>query len=174
MVNPARSIDIATHAFNCALDEARLLSTPEEELALAMEPPPSPIRWLNPELTAIYVLANGANGLLKIGMAENLKNRIVGLDCGSPVPLYLRHFIFFVGRTVTKYVEGEVHRTLAESRVKGEWFDVSLETAAQTIAETARRRKLMWWTERERRELGTKASKEHIIRLKLAGTASGY
>jgi hypothetical protein len=137
------------------MDSTRLLATPVVEISLALGSAPRAQTWIDPQLSAVYIIGNDANDLLKIGYADNLKHRFSGMDCGSPVALRLLHFIYFVGRLVSKSVEGQVHDLLSDHRRKGEWFEVTLSEAAAAIAAVANERHLAWWTEGERRRLGT-------------------
>lgn len=139
----------------------RLISTPKEELELLNTATPSRAGWIDPQMGAVYVIGNAANSLLKIGHADNLKHRFSGLSVGSPVDLELHHFVYFVGSIVAKSVEQQVHKALADYRRRGEWFDVDLATVGQAIAEIALERKLKWWTEEQRRRIGTTALKNH-------------
>lgn len=139
------------------MDRARLLRTPPSEINEVFSPAPPVRMWIDPQLSAVYVVSNAANDWVKIGFADNLKHRFAGLDCGSPVDLRLRHFVFFAGKLVAKSVEKQVHAILDGKRRKGEWFDVTVNEAAQAIAEVTTRRRLSWWTEVERRALGSAA-----------------
>lgn len=165
-----RSLDMAAARFAPAMSKGRLAGTSEEELRLALSSSPtSRERWINPQLGAVYVISNAANSLLKIGHADNLKNRFSGIDCCCPVALKLEHFVYFVGRLVANSVEQQTHAVLKEYRRKGEWFDVPLAIATEAIASVVSSRKLTWWTEYERRELGSKASRVHINRMRQRG-----
>ena len=155
--NESRSADIVLLRNKGAMASVRLLATPQEEILQTLGSAPFARTWIDPQLSAVYVIGNDANDLLKIGYADNLKHRFSGMDCGSPVPIRLLHFIYFVGRLVSKSVESQVHDILSDKRRKGEWFDVTLPEAAAAIAAVALERKLSWWTEDERRRLGTVA-----------------
>lgn len=139
--------DRAIVNFKCALSQERLRHTPEEELALAKTKLP---RNSTVYLSAVYVIGNSANNLLKIGYADHLKTRICGLNTGSPVDLQLLHFLYFVDGGLSKNIEGDAHKALAEFRRRGEWFEVPLEVAADAIATAVMQRKYRWWTEEER------------------------
>lgn len=153
--------DIATHSLGIRMDQARLLATSKDEcvLALSKNPDHRAGRFIDPKLSAVYVISNEANSLLKIGYADNLRHRYAGLNVGSPVGLELEHFVYFVGGLIAKAVEGRTHQKLAEHRRRGEWFDVTVETAAKAIADAAGEMNLKWWNEMERRDIGLKAWK---------------
>lgn len=144
-----------------AMDRTRLLSTSKDEMGIVFSALPSSRMWIDPQLAAVYVVGNSANPLLKIGHADNLKHRFAGLNVGSPVDLQLLHFVFFVGRLVAKSVERQVHDALAAHRSRGEWFNVDLATASSAIAKVTTDRRLAWWTEAERRSLGTAAIRKY-------------
>ena len=140
--------EFALAHYPCAMDEARLLATPSDEIGLATNGD----RGIAC-LSSVYVMANAANGLLKIGYADHLARRLSGLNCGSPVPVQLRHFLYFVDLNVAKRVEREAHVSLAAHRKRGEWFDVTYEQATGSIAQSVKCGHIKWWTEYERRDL---------------------
>lgn len=160
--------DRAIANFKCELSHQRLLSTPDEELALALGKLPRGIA----NLSAVYVVGNDANSLLKIGYADNLRSRLSGLRCNSPVETKLLHFLYFVDGMVAKHVESAAHKTLAARRRHGEWFEASLEEVAWAIASVVSTNKLRWWTEEERHRLGRfieQAYARHEERARLFG-----
>lgn len=161
------SADIATHSFSTRMCSIRLLATPADELLLALSKNPDARadRFVDPKLSAVYVVGNAVNSLVKIGYADNLRHRFAGLNVGSPVDLDLRHFVYFIGSLVAKNVEGRVHQRLAEHRRRGEWFDVECATAAAAIAGVAQDMRLKWWTEAERRDIGCRAWNVHLSRV---------
>lgn len=70
-----------------------------------------------------YVYLIGAeNGLVKIGVAVNVADRLRFLDTASPVGL---HSIFYFRDDDAKKTEGVLHRQFSAKRVKGEWFELS-------------------------------------------------
>lgn len=142
--------DKALADFKCEMSQARLRITPPEEIALALGRDP---RGTLQTMSAVYLIANDANDLVKIGYADNLKSRMSGLGCGSPVELRLIHFIYLVDGFIAKSIEGDTHKILAAQRRKGEWFDVSPEEAGEAIAQAVNSKRVKWWTELERRKL---------------------
>lgn len=141
--------DIAAAHFQCELSLDRLRMTPDHEIELAKTKDP---RHHASCLSAVYVVGNAANTLHKIGYADNLKIRFNGLNTGSPVELYLRHFVYFVDFSIAKQVESGAHKRLSEYRRRGEWFEVTKEQAGEAIAAVALERKFRWWTAAERLE----------------------
>lgn len=136
--------------FPCELSQDRLRRTPPEDIRLALSRAP---RGTLRVLSAVYVISNDANELVKIGYADNLQQRMSGLNCGSPVDLRLAHFVYFVDGGIAKAVEGATHRILAEHRRKGEWFSVTLEQAGEAIAQAVNSKRFRWFSEAERRKL---------------------
>lgn len=146
-VGSVTPFDRAVANFKCDLSKERLLRTPEEDLQLVKA---KTSRNSSVYLSAVYVVGNTANSLLKIGYADHLKTRISGMNTGSPVELRLLHFVYFVDGILAKNIEGDTHRKLSAYRRRGEWFEVTLEQAAQGIAESVAARGYRWWSEAER------------------------
>lgn len=145
-----KPVEWAIAHYRCELSQERLRSTPAKDVELALSRDP---RGSVQMMSAVYVIGNAANNLMKIGYADNLKSRISGLSCGSPVELRLAHFVYFVDGFVCKTVETEAHKLLADRRRKGEWFEVTAEEAGEAIASSANARKFRWFSEEERRHL---------------------
>jgi hypothetical protein len=152
--------DSALVSFECEMSPKRLRKASDEDLELAVGKAP---RGTIQTLSAVYVVSNAANSLLKIGYADNLKQRISGMRTGSPVELKLQHFIYFVDCMIAGMVEKDAHDELAEYRRRGEWFEITIEQAGEAIAKSVTSRRLKWWTEAERRDLG-KHMAEHYAR----------
>jgi hypothetical protein len=162
--------DRAIVTFKSAQNVQRLRFTPADDLSLAQG---RSQRGGIQTLSSVYVVSNAANPLLKIGYADNLKSRISGLQCGSPVELSLVHFVYFVDGMIAKQIEGDVHKILAEWRRKGEWFDVTAEQAGDAIAKAATAKRVLWFSEDERLKLGQFARltiEEQYKRDRLFGT----
>lgn len=68
--------------------------------------------------TFVYFVQQGDGGPVKIGVAKDPRNRLADLQVGSPYPLRL----LCVFRTIVAY-ESELHRTLRDYRLSGEWFE---------------------------------------------------
>lgn len=151
-----RPYEWALANFRCSNCPDRLRQTSKGEIDLALSRVP---RGTIQALSSVYVIGNEANGLHKIGYADNLGNRLSGLSVGSPVPLFLRHFLYFVDFLVAQRVEKEAHRILAEYRRRGEWFDVTAAQAGEAIAQAVTAQRIKWWSEPERRELSAFVAK---------------
>lgn len=147
-------------------DDARGAFTPPAELELALQLDPRRSRgrlneWINPKLAAVYVISTEGSDLCKIGYAQDVRKRMMGLQGSCPVPVKLRHFIYVVGPLVAKRVEGEVHDCLTKERKHGEWFDITTEYAAAMIFAVIKERGFIWWSEYGRRKLGFDAARIH-------------
>ena len=66
----------------------------------------------------IYFIQSGHDGPIKIGKAVNPHSRIKELQTGSAEKL-----ILLATLDVEDEAEGELHKALDGSRVRGEWFD---------------------------------------------------
>lgn len=146
-------------------DEERALFTPADELELALQLDPQrgrrKVEWINPKLAGVYVITGETSNLCKIGYAQDVRKRMLGIQGSCPVPIYLRHFVYVVGPLVAKRVEAEVHHVLANERRHGEWFDISPAHAAAMIYAVIKERGFIWWDERGRRKLGYDAARTH-------------
>ena len=150
--------DSALMSFECAMCPERLKRATPEDIELAIGRAP---RGMIQTLSAVYVVSNAANSLLKIGYADNLKQRISGIRTGSPVEIKLEHFVYFVDCTIAGMVEKDAHTELAEYRRRGEWFEVTTDQAGEAIAKSATSRRLKWWTEAERRQLTSHMAEQY-------------
>lgn len=86
---------------------------------------------------SIYVIKSAA-GPVKIGISVNVKLRFRALQNQSSVLLSLP-FIAKCSSIYAETVEATVHQILQSYRWNGEWFDVSVEKAIDTIKEAAER-----------------------------------
>jgi T5orf172 domain len=84
----------------------------------------------------IYII-RGDHGLIKIGVSTNPSARLAQLRTASAVHLE----IAYVGalRCNGYAVEGEAHRTLADYRQNGEWFNCPVDMAVAAIGAAAYR-----------------------------------
>ncbi|WP_395138279.1 GIY-YIG nuclease family protein [Armatimonas sp.] len=69
-------------------------------------------------------LVQADNGLVKIGRTRNIKNRLSELRVGSPCELEL---LVMVKALDCVLLEQRLHRRFAKTRVRGEWFRLSME-----------------------------------------------
>jgi DNA-binding transcriptional ArsR family regulator len=84
--------------------------------------------------TFIYVIS-APDGARKIGVAKHPDKRLRGLQTGHPGRLTLSSTVQ-VGAREAYPVETETHRFLASHAKQGEWFDVALEIAQETIEQS--------------------------------------
>lgn len=79
---------------------------------------------------SVYVIGPDVKGPVKIGIANNPKYRLAKLQTGFPENLYLYWSSVYDN---AKAMEASVHNALNAQRLNGEWFDISLEKAIETI-----------------------------------------
>lgn len=72
----------------------------------------------------VYVLQEGDDGATKIGIARNAFWRRRDLQSGNPRPLTLRA-VYESDREHARRIEAAVLSELSDSRISGEWLDVS-------------------------------------------------
>lgn len=159
-----RAADKATVNSKGCQNEQRGLATPAEEVELALQINPrtnSQLRWIDPQLAAVYVIRGEGSDLCKIGYASKLRTRLLSIQSHSAMPVYLDHFVYVVGPLVAKRVEKTVHGLLDDYRNHGEWFAVPTGCAAAAIYETILKYRFVWWDERGRRDLGFEAARVH-------------
>jgi excisionase family DNA binding protein len=85
-----------------------------------------PIRTtgLTGNLGFVYIL-KADNGLCKIGMCINLKQRLKQIDAAVPSILEL---FGFIETLESRNLEAKIHRRYSSKRVKGEWFNLEDES----------------------------------------------
>lgn len=77
--------------------------------------------------TSIYIIGP-KDGPFKIGYAADPKARLSNLQVGQAVDLIL-HYHEETESEIAKVIEKIIHRTIGHKRIRGEWFNVSLEEA---------------------------------------------
>lgn len=160
----SRSADRAIMRSTGCRDASRLTATPSEEIEIVLGNRPrrwSADGWIDPKLSAIYVIAANALGLVKVGHTRDIRTRLTILNAESPVALELAHFVYVAGPPLSKIVEAEAHAGLADHRVRGEWFSVSAEAAGQAIGAALAARGFKFWSELDRQRIGFDAAKIH-------------
>jgi hypothetical protein len=88
-------------------------------------------------LSHVYVL-EGAAGICKIGIAEDVASRINALQTGHPEKLTL-HLALPMYWEFVRPVERECHKILRGDRRSGEWFTISPHIAVETVKSVAAR-----------------------------------
>lgn len=78
----------------------------------------------------VYAIAQANTGLVKVGVSRDPLRRLSGIRTSSPHELRLEHAVEVDDAYA---VERVAHSMLAEWRVAGEWFNVSIEQARAAI-----------------------------------------
>lgn len=77
----------------------------------------------------VYIICNGPNdghsGPVKIGMADNPRTRLSGLQSGNPNKLVIWRTYPTPHRDIARALERGFHSVMKKKRVSGEWFDVT-------------------------------------------------
>lgn len=107
---------------NASLSDARLIAVRLAQ-EFALEDPNAQLqeairRERMSDKRPIYLVRNPATGLLKIGVATDIKARIMDLETGAGVRLQLIATIKSGG--VRR--ERQIHKELKDLRIRGEWF----------------------------------------------------
>lgn len=80
----------------------------------------------------IYAIGWDEGGPIKIGKAKTMRARLDILQTGCPYQLRILHHSRLY-QTGAVYIERKIHSMLADSKMCGEWFNVSLEEAIDAI-----------------------------------------
>jgi hypothetical protein len=80
----------------------------------------------------LYVIAATAAGPVKLGLSMNPEKRVRQLQTGSALPLSIFHTEEVEDGRV-KIAERALHQLLGHKRMKGEWFDMSVEQAVAEV-----------------------------------------
>lgn len=101
-------------------------------------------RW---PLTAVYLVGSRKAGAVKVGVADNVSDRVATLQTGSPVKIEIFGAIYTLRDHAFK-IERAVHDKLREFgfHLSGEWFDADPEDAYKLIAKMADTLELAWIT----------------------------
>ncbi|MGW7617379.1 GIY-YIG nuclease family protein [Streptomyces antimycoticus] len=84
--------------------------------------------------TVLYVVGQPGTSMVKIGITKNLRNRLKGLQTGSPVPLAVLWW-----HPGSLDLEEAVHREFDDCRASGEWFDFGVEEPEILVEGAVRR-----------------------------------
>jgi len=82
-------------------------------------------------LTSIYVIGP-AEGPYKIGYSGNPSHRLSTLQVGTTDFLHL-HYREETETSKAKVIEKLIHRQLGHKRIRGEWFNVTLDEAISEV-----------------------------------------
>lgn len=91
--------------------------------------------------TAVYIIGWADGSPLKIGLAQNVKKRLAGIQTGCPYKLKVIGVRWFKNRADAKLAEALLHAELQDHRLEGEWFAVSIDQAKAAAIESLGERK---------------------------------
>lgn len=97
------------------------------------------------ESNHVYVISGGE--FFKIGIARNVKSRLEGLQVGCPLLLKVELSLKTWAYPQAAKLEKEAHYHFSTSRIRGEWFDISILPQAIEFISTHR---LAKWGEFQR------------------------
>ncbi len=80
----------------------------------------------------IYLIG-GDESAIKIGYAANVKKRLASLQTGSPHELIVLWEFTGLTEAEARKIERAAHKALADKRLKGEWFDATLDEAIEAV-----------------------------------------
>jgi len=75
-------------------------------------------------ITYLYIIRSGLSNSdpIKIGIADNVENRLSGMQTGNPRELVVLYKIPMNSRNHAFMVENRLHRKLSKFNIRGEWF----------------------------------------------------
>lgn len=82
-------------------------------------------------VTSIYIIGP-EGGPYKVGWSADPKTRLSNLQVGQAQEIKL-HYSETTETEVAKVIEKLIHRQIGYKRVRGEWFDVTLEEAIAEV-----------------------------------------
>lgn len=80
-------------------------------------------------MTYIYLIGWEKKGPVKIGVADDVKRRLKGVQTGNPYKLRIYGSRPIITRELAFAAEMVLHSHLWEKRMIGEWFDITIEEA---------------------------------------------
>lgn len=89
------------------------------------------------ETTSIYIVGYG--NMMKVGLSRNPLNRLAQMQTGVPEELRFHYLCILPSREAAMKMEAAIHKKLAHRRVRGEWFRIDAEDAAEAAALVVRR-----------------------------------
>jgi hypothetical protein len=130
----------------CDYHYKKWVRTEEAKAAIA-----APDRRLRLEhMSAIYVIGYLETCYVKIGISQDVRSRINGMQTGCPFPM-MPFAALYSGREEVTLVEALTHKTLAQLGIdfRGEWFDVPPLDAIAVISKIADKNGIYLNTPRE-------------------------
>lgn len=92
----------------------------------------APVRPQQDRSGIVYVIGDGRNGIVKIGITQNLRSRLKGMQVSYPHQLrVLCSFQAGIG------LEEYLHQRFDNLRTRGEWFDFGSSDAVALISQAA-------------------------------------
>jgi len=79
----------------------------------------------------LYVIADDYNDIVKFGYSQDPDSRVCQLQTGNPHSLRVVHRAWAGDRCAV--LESRLHHEFAHHRVRGEWFRIPSERAAQYL-----------------------------------------
>jgi predicted GIY-YIG superfamily endonuclease len=80
----------------------------------------------------LYVIAAHKEGPVKLGLSMDPQRRVRQLQTGSAEALFIHH-VEEVSDGRVKIAEKALHQMLGHKRLKGEWFNISVEDAIAEV-----------------------------------------
>ena len=78
------------------------------------------------KLCSVYVIGCEADqNVCKVGISDDPRKRLQGLQSGCPHKLYLAHTMTVAGRAAAVALEAKAHGMMTSARMSGEWFAVT-------------------------------------------------
>jgi hypothetical protein len=87
-----------------------------------------PVDWTH----KVYVIGPAA-GPYKIGLARNVLRRFYGIQNGHHQDLFIHWSYEHLKPAEARAIELAAHKTLKDKRLRGEWFNCTLDEAIQAI-----------------------------------------
>ncbi len=84
-------------------------------------------------MSFLYVIAHDINGPVKLGLSISPTKRLKQLQTGSATVLSLFHTEEIEDSKV-KIAEKALHKTLSHIRLKGEWFNMTVDDAIAEVS----------------------------------------
>ena len=75
-------------------------------------------------LYQIYIIKCSGTDYYKVGVSENALDRVKGLQTGCPFDLTVEMTCTMPSRLAAYTAEAQIHQTLCNQRVRGEWFEL--------------------------------------------------
>lgn len=91
------------------------------------------------EAHCIYAICPvGADSPTKIGIALDMVQRMASIQVGNWQTLCCQFLLWAPGKEATMRLESEIHRSLKDRLISGEWFNVPAPEAKEIILKMAR------------------------------------